>query len=176
MAETTTTTTRPRPTTTLYRPPTAELLVGEWCSNWLDYGTKTQLRAVVRTNPNYDWGWRDLDGNGYPCEDELGGTNDYRIPGRSTTTTTTRAPVTTMAERQARTATFRLLMDAHPVFSTYEYEGLENLARFVCSELRRGVSPDDVALAIFVTSPDNWDALSTGEFVGYATGGFCPEQ
>ena len=179
-ATTTTTFRRPTTTTTVLR--RVSLAVGtlaeEWCSNWLDFGTIRELRAVVAANPGYDWGWRDLDGNGYPCEDELGGVGDYNIPGvtRATTTTTFRRPTTTtIAERETRNLAFRTLMATHSVFSNYPYSSLEELARLVCSELRRGVTAEDVGIAIYAFSPPDWDAFTVGEFVGYATGGFCPE-
>ena len=43
------------------------------CGKWDELGTVAELKAVVASDPDFDWSaLRDFDGNGYPCESELG--------------------------------------------------------------------------------------------------------
>ena len=132
----TTTTTRPRLTTTTRRLPALtttttrvvtrlranynpSFLRDEWCWDWLEDGrTKAGLIQMVKDNPGFDWGGRDFDGNGYPCEAELGVGYLTTITRPRLTTTTRRLPALTTTTTRVVT---RLRANYNPSFLRDEW-------------------------------------------------------
>ncbi len=100
--------------TVVAQPVTAEMLNGERCGNWTDFGTVAALREVVAEAAVAGFEWRatrDLNLDGYPCEDQLGAGYISAVAPAATdeepevstatevppATTTTAAPTTTTA-------------------------------------------------------------------------------
>ena len=111
-------------TTTMAAPTVSGISVQEMddtgCGKWLELGTVEELQQVVRANPNFDWSLtRDFDGNGYPCEYELG--TGYLPHTTTTPTTTAAAPITTrpVATTTAPDATTTTLLP-HILAGMYE--------------------------------------------------------
>ena len=86
-------------TTTAVVTPRAREMMETRCGRWDEIGTVAELRQEVSEHPDLEWpAMRDFDGDGYPCEDELGIgylTADTTLPATTTTSPPTTLTTTT---------------------------------------------------------------------------------
>ena len=94
---------------------------------------------------------------------------------RQTTTTTRPTTTTTISEAEIAQLAFDVVVATHPVLSGYDLDWLHEVAGATCEAFDAGVGFEVVALAVYAESPADWDADTTGEFIGAATAAFCPE-
>ena len=96
---------------------------------------------------------------------------------RPTATTTPRPTTTTMlSEAEIAELAFDLLLASHPVLGGYPLDWLHDVANATCEAFDAGAGFEVVALSVFAESPADWDVATTGEFIGFATGAFCPRH
>ena len=96
-------------------------------------------------------------------------------PPQTTTTTAQPTTITTLSDAEIAQLAFDVLAATHDVLGGYPLEWLHEVAAATCEAFDAGAGFEVVALAVFAESPADWDLETTGEFIGMATAGFCPE-
>ena len=81
---------------------------------------------------------------------------------------------TTITAAATNNESLDLAVLVHPVLGAYELSDLYSVAQAVCAEFELGADWDSVALAVYTTSPADWDEETVGYFLAYSIRRHCP--